>query len=38
MSISEENNNIIEEVKVLSFSDSIQLINDKYVSFLTELN
>jgi hypothetical protein len=37
MSVSEENN-IIEEVKILSFSESIPLINDKYISFLTELN
>jgi hypothetical protein len=37
MSLQEENN-IIEEVKILSFSESIPLINDKYISFLTELN
>jgi hypothetical protein len=33
MSLQEENN-IIEEVKILSFSESIPLINDKYISFL----
>jgi len=37
MSLQEEKN-IIEEVKILSFSESLPLINDKYISLLNDLN